>query len=272
MRRLLALAAQGVALLDTEAVLLVHHDQAQVVELHLVLDQRVGADHDPGLTGDQVEQRLPPPRRPHGTGEQHDLGGVLGPAEHAALGQLAHHLGDRPVVLLGEHLGRREHRGLPARVDDGEHGAQGDHRLPGTDFPLEQPVHRVLGGEVVEDLLGDLLLALGEGEGQLRVEGGQQPVRLGEPGHGGELGVGVAAAGQGDLEDEGLVPLETGAGVVDVRLGVRAVDLQKGLGEETRPRPSRRESGSGSTASWALSSTVCTDLAIFQDSSLAVAG
>ena len=44
--RLLALAAQGVALLDAEAVLFVDDDQAQVVELHLVLDQRVRADDD----------------------------------------------------------------------------------------------------------------------------------------------------------------------------------------------------------------------------------
>lgn len=41
----------------------------------------------------------------------------------------------------------------------------------------------------------------------------------------------MAATGQGDLEDEGLVPLEAGTGVVDVRLGVRAMDLQEGLGE-----------------------------------------
>ena len=57
-RGLLALAAQGVALLDAEAVLLVDDDQAEVVELHLVLDQGVGADDDAGLAGDQVEQRL----------------------------------------------------------------------------------------------------------------------------------------------------------------------------------------------------------------------
>ena len=38
-------------------------------------------------------------------------------------------------------------------------------------------MHGVLGGQVVEDLLGDLLLALGEGEGQLGVEGVEQAVR-----------------------------------------------------------------------------------------------
>ncbi|GAA2935174.1 hypothetical protein GCM10020221_33680 [Streptomyces thioluteus] len=73
-RRLLALGAERVALLDAEAVLLVHHDQAEVVELHLVLDQGVGADDDPGLAGDEVQQGLPPGRRAHGAGEQHHLG------------------------------------------------------------------------------------------------------------------------------------------------------------------------------------------------------
>ena len=63
------------------------------------------------------------------------------------------------MVLLGEHLGRREHRRLPAGVDDGEHRAQRDHRLARADLALEQPVHRVLGGQVGEDLRADLLLA-----------------------------------------------------------------------------------------------------------------
>ena len=70
-------------------------------------------------------------------------------------GELAHHLGDRPVVLLGEDLGGREHGGLAAGVDDGEHGAQGDKGLAGADLALEQPVHRVFGGEVVEDVPGN---------------------------------------------------------------------------------------------------------------------
>jgi hypothetical protein len=104
-------------------VLFVDHHQTQVVELDLVLDQRVRADHDPGLTGDEVEESLTPPGRPHGPGEQRDLGGQLGPAQHPALGQLPHHLGDRPVMLLSEHFGGREHRGLSAGVDHGEHGA-----------------------------------------------------------------------------------------------------------------------------------------------------
>ncbi len=92
-------------------------------------------------------------------------------------------------------------------------------------------MHRVVGGEVVEDLAGDPLLALGEGEGEPVVEGGEQAVGARPAGDGGELGLGVAAAGEGDLEDEGLVPLQAGAGVLDVGLGVRAVDLEEGLGQ-----------------------------------------
>lgn len=57
-RRLLPLGTQRVALFHAEAVLLVDDDQAEVVELDLVLDQRVGADDDPGLARDEVEQGL----------------------------------------------------------------------------------------------------------------------------------------------------------------------------------------------------------------------
>ena len=40
-------------LLDAKAMLLIDHDQSQVGVLHLILQQRVGTDHDPGFpTGD----------------------------------------------------------------------------------------------------------------------------------------------------------------------------------------------------------------------------
>ena len=165
----------------------------------------------------------------HGTGEQDDLGAQVGAAEHSSFGQLPHHLGDGAVVLLGEHLGGGEHRGLAARVDDGEHRAQGDHRLSRAHLALQQPVHRVFGRQVAEDLPGDLLLAFGEGEGQLGVEGVEQAAGDGSAGHRGELGVGVTAAGECDLEDEGLVPAQPVPRGGDVRLGLRAVDPEQRL-------------------------------------------
>ncbi|GAA2935181.1 hypothetical protein GCM10020221_33690 [Streptomyces thioluteus] len=132
-------------------------------------------------------------------------------------------------MLLGQHLGGGEHRRLASRVHHTEHGAQGDHRLPAADFALEQAVHGVFGGQVVEDLGGDRALAVGEGEGQPGVEGVEEAVGHGLAGHGGQLGVGVPAAGQGDLEDERLVPLQPVPGGLDVGLGTRAVDLAEGV-------------------------------------------
>ena len=59
MRRPICLGAQGIALLDAEAVLLVDHDQPEVGELDVLLEQRVRADDDAGRAGRGVEQRRP---------------------------------------------------------------------------------------------------------------------------------------------------------------------------------------------------------------------
>ncbi len=53
-----ALAAQGVALLDTESMLLVDDDESEIGELDRILQQRMGADDDAGLPGRSGEQRL----------------------------------------------------------------------------------------------------------------------------------------------------------------------------------------------------------------------
>ncbi|GAA4952236.1 hypothetical protein GCM10023238_18260 [Streptomyces heliomycini] len=110
-------------------------------------------------------------------------------------------------------------------------------------------------------------------KGRRSSKAAEETVGLRATGHGGELRVGVAAAGEGDLEDEGLVPLEAGAGVLDVRLGVRAVDLEECLGEggQSAARAEGLREG-GRRPPWALGSTVWSALPIFQDSSLAVAG
>ena len=56
------LVPQRVPLLDAEPVLLVDDDQAEVGELHPVLEQRVGADDDAGLARGGLQQRLAPGR------------------------------------------------------------------------------------------------------------------------------------------------------------------------------------------------------------------
>ena len=63
MRRPVGLGPQRISLLDPEPVLLVDDDQAEVAELHPLLQQRVGADHDAGLAGLGVGERLAAERR-----------------------------------------------------------------------------------------------------------------------------------------------------------------------------------------------------------------
>ena len=54
-------------------------------------------------------------------------------------------------MLLGEHLGRRQQRGLPRRVDDRQHRAKRHHGLAGSDLALKQPVHGVFAAEIGSD-------------------------------------------------------------------------------------------------------------------------
>nr|BFE68427.1 hypothetical protein GCM10020092_017280 [Actinoplanes digitatis] len=136
MRRLGRLGAQGVALLDAEPVLLVDHHQGEVVEVDALVQQGVRADDDAGAAVRDLGQRGPPGRRAERTGDQGQLRAVgvavqlAGPAQRAQLGT------DAAVVLGGEHLGRRQQRGLAARVDDLEHRADRDEGLARADLAL----------------------------------------------------------------------------------------------------------------------------------------
>ena len=111
-------------------------------------------------------------------------------------------------MLLREHLGGRQQRGLAAGVDDAQHRAEGDERLAGADLALEQPVHRVRLGEVVRDLLADLALPVGQRERQPLVERHlERPVAAGARGRA-ELAERPAAAGEHELGDQGLLEPE----------------------------------------------------------------
>ena len=110
-------------------------------------------------------------------------------------------------MLLGEHLGRREQRSLPARVDHLEHRAQGDQRLAGPDLSLEQAVHRVLGGKLGGDLLTHRRLALGQRERQPLVERREQAAATG-PGLPPERGQRRPTTGHHELGHQRLVEAE----------------------------------------------------------------
>ena len=75
-------------------MLLVDHDEAEVGELDVLLEQGVGADDDAGLPGDHPRAWRRPRRLGHRAGEQRDRRRLVGTAEHAAAGQVA----EQPVM------------------------------------------------------------------------------------------------------------------------------------------------------------------------------
>ena len=152
-------ALQLLLLAHAEAVLLVDDDEAEVLELHVGLQELVRADHEIDPTvGEAFERRL-------------DL---LGRAEARQLGEL-----DRPVgeaigenleVLFGQQRRRHEQHDLLAVGDRDERGAKRDLGLAEADVAADQPVHRAARGEVGDDrvdrrlLVGRLLEAEALGE------------------------------------------------------------------------------------------------------------
>ena len=154
---------------DAEAVLLVDDRDGEVVEVDLLLDQRVRPDDDVRVArGDQL------PR-----------GGVLARADRAreqrdADAERLAELVDREEVLLGERLRRRHQRPLAPGLDRAQERVQRDDRLPGADVALEQPLHRRRAREVGVDL-GDRALLVGrERERERRAVAVDELARLGE--------------------------------------------------------------------------------------------
>ena len=62
--------------------------------------------------------------------------------EHAALGEVAEQPGDGLEVLRGQHLGRRQQRGLAAGVDHSQHRPKCDQGLARAHLALQQSLHR----------------------------------------------------------------------------------------------------------------------------------
>ncbi|MCY1423140.1 hypothetical protein D9M71_388470 [compost metagenome] len=144
-----AFLAQGQALLDTEAVLLVDDHQGQALELHLVLEQRVGADHHGRATGDLLQGSS--------SGLALELAGEPGDLDAQWLQPLA----EVQEVLLGEDFGGRHQRHLVAGLQGLQGGKGGDHRLAGADVALHQAQHGFLLCQVIGDFRTDPLLGAG---------------------------------------------------------------------------------------------------------------
>ena len=105
-----ALGAEGEALLDPEAVLLVDHRQREIAKRDIRLHQRMRADDDRGQPGGEARQHRvarPPLLAP---GQQADL-------DPGRRREALQHL----VVLPRQHLGRRHQRRLAAALDRDQH-------------------------------------------------------------------------------------------------------------------------------------------------------
>ena len=119
------LAAQRQPLRHTKPVLLVNDGEAQVLELHLVLDDRVGSNHQTGFTTGDQRQHLAP------------LLCFLAACEPGRFDAQWLQPGDQfAEMLFGQDLGGRHQRTLPARVNADGSGQRCDHGFAGTHIAL----------------------------------------------------------------------------------------------------------------------------------------
>ena len=149
------LAAQGQALGDAKAVLLINDRQCQFVKRHLVLNEGVGAHHQPGLaTGNQ---------RQHLAARLGFLtAGEPGRGDAQRL-QPAHQLGK---VLGRQNLGRRHQGALPARIDADGRCQRRHHGFARAHIALQQAVHGHVAGEVEGNFLAHPALGCRQGKGE----------------------------------------------------------------------------------------------------------
>ena len=223
-----ALGERG-ALLDAEAVLLVDDDHAQAVELDARLEQRVRADDERGVArGDALQARAPLGRAQVARDHRH--------LDAERLDEPAHGRG----VLLHEHLGGREQRGLCAALRGAQHRVHGDDRLARADVAEQQAPHRPAAREVAVDVADAALLAVRERERQRRVVALEQLAGAAE---GLRLGRAGAALGERDLQQQQLL---VGQAVArDARLLGRLRRVQRGDGVAAQRQAPRHAQGDG---------------------------
>ena len=166
--------AQKLLLAHAEALLLVDHDQPELFRDDIAREQAVGADQDLDLALVEGAQGLL------------DLRGVA----HARDGLDAHRevaeaVAEGLQVLLHEQRGGSQDEHLTARDGDQEGRPHGHFGLAEPDVAADQPVHRLLAGEILEHLVDGAALVLGlrVGEGALEA---LEPALL--------VGIGLACA------------------------------------------------------------------------------
>ena len=131
---------QAILHLDAEPLLLVDDHQPQVLKLHVLLCQPVGADDDVDLPGCQAA----------------DDGGLLLAGGETREGgdlerKLGHSFGEGAMVLLGEDRGGHQYGHLVPGIDRPKRRPHRHLRLPIAHVPAKQPVHRPRFAHVVLD-------------------------------------------------------------------------------------------------------------------------
>ena len=135
---------------DAEALLLIDDDEAQVLELGLLRQDRMRADDDVDIALGQPFARV-----------LHLLGGNEARKAADLQREAGESLGKILVVLAGEQGGGRDHRDLLSVHRRDESGAQRDLGLAETDIAADQPVHRLAAFQIAQHIGNRAFLVVG---------------------------------------------------------------------------------------------------------------
>ena len=130
-------------------MLLIDDGQAQVLEHHLALNQRVGADHDLHRAVGQTSIELPSLPYFGGTRQQ-------GEVDIHVLQLLL----QGGKMLCGQDFSRCHEAGLETIVQGQEHHHKGNDGLAAAHVTLQQAVHLMARTQVLSDFLDDTLLGV----------------------------------------------------------------------------------------------------------------
>ena len=140
-------------------MLLVDDRQAQLLKLHLLLDDGVRAHHQRRLAACDGGQHLAARLLLLAAGEP-------GHALAARLQQRREPVDQLGEVLLGQDFGGRHQCALPAGVDGDAGRQRGHHRLAAAHVALQQAVHGLHAAQVARNLFAHAALRAGELERQ----------------------------------------------------------------------------------------------------------
>ena len=164
----LSLIEQRQTLMHPKTVLLVHHDQAELMERHRVLKQGVGADDQLDFASFE-----------HLEGFAAGLRRQLSRHPTNIYSQSFQPLAETAQVLLRQQLGWG-HEGDLIPALDGLKGGEGrDHGFTRADITLDKPVHWRVTNQITADFRHHPVLRVGEGEGQALLEPLGQPAGRG---------------------------------------------------------------------------------------------